>query len=127
VVAHYISEDNILESSTLAMVELQGKHKGENIAPSVVRIIEEWGLLSKLGFFQMDNARNNDTMLRAVSRILREDHSIKYDYKLHRIRCQGHIINLAVYSFLFVTDSENLEDETLDAKEKRDALKVIEE
>jgi hypothetical protein len=59
VVAHYISEDNILESSTLAMVELQGKHEGENIAPNVVRIIEEWGLLSKLGFFQMDNAGNN--------------------------------------------------------------------
>jgi hypothetical protein len=37
----YISEDNILESSTLAIVELQGKHKGENIAPIVVRIIEE--------------------------------------------------------------------------------------
>ena len=51
VVAHYISEDNILESSTLSMVELQGKHEGENIAPIVVRIIEEWGLLSKLGFF----------------------------------------------------------------------------
>ena len=126
VVAHYISEDNILESSTLAMIELKGKHEGENIAPNVVRIIEEWGLLSKLGFFQMDNAGNNDTMLRALSRILREDHSIKYDHRLHRIRCQGHILNLAVHSFLFVTDSENLEDETLDEKGKKDALKAIE-
>jgi hypothetical protein len=32
------------------MVELQGTHEGENIAPNAVRIIEEWGLLSKLGF-----------------------------------------------------------------------------
>jgi hypothetical protein len=75
---------------------------------------------------QMDNAGNNDTMLKAVSRILREDHSIKYDHRLHRIRCQGHIINLAVHSVLFVTDSENLEDETLCAKGKNDALKAIE-
>jgi hypothetical protein len=74
----------------------------------------------------MDNARNNDTMLRALSRILREDHSIKYDYRLHRIRYQGHILNLAVYSFLFVTNSENLEDEILDEKGKKDALKAIE-
>jgi hypothetical protein len=74
----------------------------------------------------MDNAGNNDTMLKAVSRILREDHSIKYDHRLHRIRCQGHIINLAVHSVLFVTDSENLEDETLCAKGKNDALKAIE-
>ena len=58
---------------------------------------------------------------------MREDHSIKFDHKLHRIRCQGHIINLAVHSFLFVTDSENLEDETLGLKEKKDTLKAIEE
>jgi hypothetical protein len=67
----------------------------------------------------MDNAGNNSTTLRAVSRILREDHSIKYDHRLHRIWCQGHIINLAVHSFLFVTDSENLEDGILGAKEKK--------
>jgi hypothetical protein len=87
VVAHHISEDNILESSALAMVELQGKHKGGNITPNVVRIIEKYGLLSKSGFFPMDNAGNNDTMLRAVSRILGEDHSIKYDHRLRRILC----------------------------------------
>ena len=52
---------------------------------------------------------------------------IKYDHKLHRIRCQVHVINLAVHSFLFVTDSENLEDETLGAKGKKSALKAIEE
>lgn len=34
---------------------------------------------------------------------------IRYDPKAHRIRCQGHIINLAAKAFLFVTDGEKLE------------------
>ena len=41
-------------------------------------------------------------------------HSLNYDAKLHRIRCQGHIINLALYSFLFVTDKENIDDHEYD-------------
>jgi len=39
---------------------------------------------------------------------------IKYDPKSHRLRCQGHIINLAAKSFLFVTDNESLEDDDPD-------------
>lgn len=34
---------------------------------------------------------------------------IHYDPKTHRLRCQGHIINLAAKAFLFVTDNEKLE------------------
>lgn len=34
---------------------------------------------------------------------------ISYDPKVHRLRCQGHIINLAAKAFLFVTGSEKLE------------------
>lgn len=68
VVAHYISEDNQLESAVLAMKEIQGSHGGDNIAPIVEAILEDWGIISKLGYFQMDNASNNDTMLKALGR-----------------------------------------------------------
>ena len=37
-------------------------------------------------------------------------HGIQYDAKHHRLRCHGHIINLSVNSFLYVTDDENIED-----------------
>ena len=56
-----------------------------------------------------------------------EKHDIKYDTKHHRVRCQGHILNLSVHSFLFVTDSENLEDDTLETGEIKEQLKLIEE
>lgn len=68
VIAHYISEDNQLESTTLALKEIQGSHDGENIAPIVEEVLEDWGIISKLGYLQMDNASTNDTLIRALSR-----------------------------------------------------------
>ena len=68
IIAHYISTDNKLESAVLAMKEIQGSHKGENIAPIVEEVLWEWGIISKLGYMQMDNASNNDTMMHAFSR-----------------------------------------------------------
>jgi hypothetical protein len=41
--------------------------------------------------------------------VLKDEFSITYDLKHHRLCCQGHIINLLTISFLFVTDKENLE------------------
>jgi hypothetical protein len=122
--------------------EIQGSHDGENIAPIVEEVLEEWGIISKLGYLQMDNASNNDTIIRALGRsklillymiyilifiVLFEKHDIKYDTKHYRVRCQGHILNLLVHSFLFVTNSENLEDNTLETKEIKEQLKLIEE
>src|SRR5438067_1501856 len=40
---------------------------------------------------------------------MRRSFNIKYDPLHHRLRCSGHIINLAVKSFLFVTDDKTLE------------------
>ena len=49
----------------------------------------------------MDNAENNDTMVKSISRVFQEQHGIEYDPIEHRLRCTGHIINLAVQAFLF--------------------------
>jgi hypothetical protein len=43
-----------------------------------------------------------------VSELSKPPWKLKYDAKLHRLRCQGHILNLAAQSFLFVTDKETL-------------------
>ena len=53
--------------------------------------------------------------IRAGTELARNWH-IKYAPKTNRLRCQGHIINLAVQSFPFVSNSENIEEEgtTLD-------------
>ncbi|KAK2922697.1 hypothetical protein FoTM2_017550 [Fusarium oxysporum f. sp. vasinfectum] len=46
--------------------------------------------------------------LKDIDSLLRR-YDIQYDPKVHRLRCQGHIINLAAKAFLFVTDNEKLE------------------
>jgi hAT family C-terminal dimerisation region len=43
--------------------------------------------------------------------VLLQEYQIEYDARHHRIRCQGHIINLVAHAFIFITDSENLEAE----------------
>jgi hypothetical protein len=65
--AHYIGEDGQLEKALLAVKEIQGKHTGENMAKYVMDAIDYYGIASKLGYFQMDNAGNNDTLLHSVS------------------------------------------------------------
>jgi hypothetical protein len=45
---------------------------------------------------------------------LLHDYEIKYNPKVHRLRCQEHILNLAAHSFLFVTEEESLESNSID-------------
>jgi RimJ/RimL family protein N-acetyltransferase len=66
-IAHYTSESGQLEHSVLALRELDGKHTGQNIASSIMQIINDYGVASKVGYFMMDNADNNDTMMEALS------------------------------------------------------------
>lgn len=63
-VSHYIAQDGQLESATLALVEMEGEHSGENLAKYLQEVVADWGISSKLGYIQMDNATNNDTMMR---------------------------------------------------------------
>jgi hypothetical protein len=45
-----------------------------------------------------------------MSELSKPPWKLKYDAKTHRLRCQGHIVNLAAQSFLFVTDKETLDE-----------------
>jgi hypothetical protein len=67
VTATFISEKSTLESFVLALRQVKGDHSGENISKYVMEVIQEWGIVSKLGYIQMDNAPNNDTMMKHVS------------------------------------------------------------
>ena len=110
IIAHFIDENGKLQKCVLALKDIIGDHSGENLSKAVLMVVQEWGITSNLGFFVMDNASNNDTMMRALQQELLRQYKIKYDAKSHRLRCFGHIINLAVQSFLFVKDTEFIKD-----------------
>ena len=115
-----------LQEYVLALQEIQGRHTGENLAPIVLAILQDYSITHKLGYVQMDNATNNDTLMAALSSgiSLFVSYSnyytnillgLPYDYDAteHRVRCLGHILNLAVQDFLCVSDIEHTEGASL--------------
>lgn len=100
IVSHFVDEDGVLRNLTIALREIEGAHSGENMANILWEVFADYQILTKLGYFTIDNASNNDTMLVALERQLQKE-GIEWDAGSHRLRCNGHIINLAVQAFLF--------------------------
>jgi cell division protein FtsB len=67
IIAHYIADSGHLEHSVLALQELDKEHSGQNLADSVIRIIKDYRIASKVRYFVIDNASNNNTMIEALS------------------------------------------------------------
>lgn len=68
IIAHYVDADGKLQRSNLALKSIIGDHKGEHLAEITLEVLQEWGIVSKLGFFMMDNAQSNDVMVRAIQK-----------------------------------------------------------
>ncbi|OBS17487.1 hypothetical protein FPOA_26474 [Fusarium poae] len=99
----------------LGLPELVDRHSGDNIATHVVEVLRSYGITHKVGYFTLDNASNNDTAMEEIGKAL------GFEGKTRRLRCFGHILNLAVKALLFGHNSEAFEDdiqgnEALDAK-----------
>ena len=121
VIGHFTSEKGQLHAVTLALIELQGDHSGLNQAAAVLDVLNDFGIRNKLGYLVMDNAASNDVLTEIISDTLRQE-GVLYSPEQRRLRCMGHVINLAVQAFLFgktVKDyeySENLTESPSDAQ-----------
>ncbi|KAK2468861.1 hypothetical protein H9L39_19453 [Fusarium oxysporum f. sp. albedinis] len=124
----FVTEDHGLQSLVVRIKELQGQHSGENMAEAIMEFIREYGIASKVGYFMMDNATNMNTMIDKVSDDLEHEFDVFYDPLPHRLRCFGHIVNLAVMEFLIgkrppTTDSyRGPSDEEVEQWRKRGAI-----
>jgi hypothetical protein len=123
VVVHYLDKDLVNRSYLIGMRRIRGAHTGENIAEAVMPILLEMRILPKLGYFIADNDGRNDTCIRTILRKHRPD--IK-DPDSRRVRCLGHIINLAAKAFLFGKNADAFEDST-DAARKNGHLEALRE
>ena len=70
VVAHYLRADMTFKAVLIGMKSVVGVHSDENIAESVLQVINEYGIASKIGYLQADNAGNNDTCAEAIFRVI---------------------------------------------------------
>jgi hAT family C-terminal dimerisation region len=108
VVGHFMGPSYKVETTLLGLRRLRGKHTGENIAEAVISVVKKYGLTSdQIGWFVLDNASSNDTCVAEILKGLDIDDTVEH----RRLRCLGHIINLAAKSFLFGADSDIFEKE----------------
>jgi hypothetical protein len=66
-IAHYITDSGHLEHFVLALQELDGEHSGQNLADSIIKIINNYKIVLKVGYFVIDNTFNNNTIIEALS------------------------------------------------------------
>jgi hypothetical protein len=66
VIFHYVSKSGAVHVTVAAMREVSGSHNGRNLADVVMAVVKEWKIQNKLGYFMMDNAENNDTMMKEI-------------------------------------------------------------
>jgi len=108
-VFHFLDKDLKVQSLLAGMKRVRGAHTGENIAEAVIPIIKEMVSSDRLGFFMGDNAAENGTAIRAIVAHLCPNEK---DPDSRRVRCLGHIINLAAKAFLFGQDADSFEEES---------------
>jgi hypothetical protein len=101
ITAHWTSPNYAAIATLLAIKELHGSHTGANISELIYSVAEEYDIIQKLGFFQMDNADNNDTSLVWLNTKIVSSGGVGFDSKERRLRCFAHILNLAVQALLF--------------------------
>ena len=66
----------------------------------VYNILTEYNIIFKLQCITSDNASNNYRMVQELSRKLRDEAGIEWDYETNHLPCFAHIINLLVKNLL---------------------------
>ena len=67
VVGHWMSKEGHIHHTLLGLRKMEGSHTGENQFALLWKVIEEYGLKHRIGFFTFDNASNNDVALRVLA------------------------------------------------------------
>ena len=70
--------------------------------------IQSFDFRHRIGYFICDNGSSNTTCLRALAEALSTEFGVNFNPTHRRIRCSGHIINLSLEAFLFVSSQEAL-------------------
>lgn len=110
VVAHYLDKSFVNRSRLIALRRLQGPHSGENMAMLLLKIVREFEITDRLGYFTIDNAESNDICLNVVLNTILPD-APEAEIQERRLRCWGHVLNLVAKAFLFGKDADAFEME----------------
>ena len=65
-----MDESNEVHEVLIGLPNLKGNHSGPNIAALAFKVIEEYAIGPKVGFYMLDSATNNDTMIVELHNLL---------------------------------------------------------
>jgi len=99
--AHFVEQSEEKLSKALLALRTVASHSGEEQFATLLPVLQDYGIVRKLGSIVSDNHTANDKLCRTISVHLLDDEGIAWDPIYRRIRCTGHVINLAVQAFLF--------------------------
>jgi hypothetical protein len=120
----YIEEKHV--KALLALRTVKG-HSGEEQFAVLLPVLQDYGIVQKLGAVVADNSGTNDTLCQEIEAYLLNTENLVWESSQWRLRCLGHIINLAVQAFLFhnVIRMEEMElyDESEESEELGDEMK----
>ncbi|KAF6803238.1 transposase-like protein, partial [Colletotrichum plurivorum] len=108
---HFLNRKGIQQQRLLALARHQGDHSGDNLAATLVRVAEDWGITDRIGTLVSDNATNNDTCTTSFFSSINPCFTLQ-DTVDRRMRCYGHILNLVGRAFLRGEDDDVFEEET---------------
>ncbi|KAG6979451.1 hypothetical protein FOFC_17288 [Fusarium oxysporum] len=88
---------------TLGLPVVSARHTGPNIATEILDVIESYQIQDKIGYFTLDNAKNNDTAMEIIGG------ELGFVGARRRGRCFGHTVNLSAKAILFGHDADAFE------------------
>ncbi|OWT42365.1 hypothetical protein VFPPC_18496 [Pochonia chlamydosporia 170] len=107
--AQWVDDDFKLQKALLGLPECRYSHSGATQATLIAGTLRGFNISApNLGYYVGDNAASNDTCLEELAKVLKAESGVNYPHKRRRIRCIGHIINLALQAFLLARSKEAL-------------------
>jgi hypothetical protein len=116
--AHYTNHLLQRAKALLALRKVKG-HSRENQFEILLPVLQDYGIVRKLGAIVADNASPNNTLCQAIETYMLVKEDRLWDAKHWRVRCSGHIINLAVQAFLFANIIELEELKSYDEEDEK--------
>jgi hypothetical protein len=107
---HFVDFESNLRRLLIGLPQVFN-HSADEMLRTLLPYLKGNKILKDVGYIISDNHTANDKLCRLLSLYLQDKEEVDWDYTQHRLRCIGHVINLAVQEFLF----GNLSDEVSDS------------
>ena len=76
-------------------------YSGEEQFAILLLVLQDYDIIQKLGAVVANNSSTNDTLCQEIEAHLLQVEDLVWESLHWRLRCLGHIINLAIQAFLF--------------------------